>query len=360
MRRKRILFMSYYGSQYGCSPKYLSQYMVASCLGWDIVWVFTNPEKYEIDGVRKVRYLSLRYFYELCTAQVIVTNYRMTKLFRKRKNQLYIQTWHSSLRLKAIEQDAESTLPPHYVEMAKHDSSQTDVFLSGCRCSTEIFERAAWFKGPIISSGTPRIDVLMSRDEALTYRVKQNLCLAATDHVLLYAPTFRKGNSLKYYDIDFEGLTAKLKAVYGGQWRVLVRLHPHLRDFSHKLLKDHKDILDATLYDDIQELLYVSDIVISDYSSLIFDFALTRRMCILYVPDLDEYTHTDRKLYFDIDKLPFPKARNNAELLGAFTEFNRDVYKKNLDSFLENVGSYETGHASKNVVDFIEHWIRKH
>ena len=120
MRRKKILFMSYYGSQYGCSPKYLSQYMVASCLGWDIVWVFTNPEKYEIDGVRKVRYLSLRYFYELCTAQVIVTNYRMTKLFRKRKNQLYIQTWHSSLRLKAIEQDAESTLPPHYVEMARN------------------------------------------------------------------------------------------------------------------------------------------------------------------------------------------------------------------------------------------------
>lgn len=119
--------MSYYGSQYGCSPKYLSQYMVASCLGWDIVWVFTNPEKYEIGGVRKVRYMSLRYFYELCTAQVIVTNYRMTKLFRKRKNQLYIQTWHSSLRLKAIEQDAESTLPPHYVEMAKHDSSQTDA-----------------------------------------------------------------------------------------------------------------------------------------------------------------------------------------------------------------------------------------
>ncbi len=83
----------------------------------------------------------------------------------KRKNQYYIQTWHSSLRLKQIEKDAETALPPHYIEMAKRDSQKCDLLLSGCRYSTEIFKRAFWYKGEIFEAGIPRNDVLMKNNE---------------------------------------------------------------------------------------------------------------------------------------------------------------------------------------------------
>ena len=130
--RKKVMFMSYYGSQYGCNPKYLSEYITKNHKDWKVIWAFTEPLKYHIPGILKVRYLSFRYFYELCTCQVLITNYRMTKWFIKRKNQTYIQTWHSSLRLKMIEKDAEASLSPHYVEMAQKDSLQINCLLSGC------------------------------------------------------------------------------------------------------------------------------------------------------------------------------------------------------------------------------------
>ena len=160
IRKNKVLFISYYGNQYGCNPKYLSQYMVQQNRKWDIVWAFVRPKDYHIKGIRKVRYMSLAYFYELCTSKVIVSNYRMTSLFRKRKKQLYIQTWHSSLRLKMIEQDAEHTLPPHYVQLAKVDSQNIDFLLSGCQYSTSIFKRCFWYNGAIVATGTPRNDLL--------------------------------------------------------------------------------------------------------------------------------------------------------------------------------------------------------
>ena len=103
LSRNKILFVSYYGSQYGCSPKYLSEYIVRQHPEWKVVWAFVQPGRHAVAGVRKVKYLSLRYFYELGTSRVFVTNYRTTSLYRKRKGQHYLLTWHNSLRLKQIE-----------------------------------------------------------------------------------------------------------------------------------------------------------------------------------------------------------------------------------------------------------------
>ena len=99
---------------------------------FDIIWAFNDPESKKIDKrIRKVKVMSLKYFYELCTSKVIVTNYRTTDLFVKRKKQYYIQTWHSSLRLKQIEKDAQDVLPNHYLKMAQKDSKKCDLLISG-------------------------------------------------------------------------------------------------------------------------------------------------------------------------------------------------------------------------------------
>ena len=358
IKKKKIFLMSYYGSQYGCNPKYLSEYIVKHHPEWEVVWGFTKPQDHNITGIKKVRYLSLRYFYELCTSQVFVTNYRMTELYRKRKGQLYIQTWHSSLRLKMIEGDAEQTLPPHYVQMAKRDSRQTDILLSGCSFSTEIFKRAFWYNGEIAPTGTPREDLMFANDEKLKQSIRKKLGLDHDERLLLYAPTFRKDNSLRYYDINFKQLLSALES-RGSQWKVLLRLHPHLREYSQQLVGNDPDIIDTTAFDDIQELLYVADMVISDYSSLIFDFALTRRPCLLYVPDLEEYTSKDRQLYFDINQLPFPICKSNRELQQVINSFDQAKYQTEVNAFLAGIGSYETGHSCENVMKLINNKINE-
>ena len=355
--KNKIMFVSYYGSQYGCSPKYLSEYIVRTHPEWDVVWAFTRPEKYDMAGVRKVKYMSLRYFYELSTSRIFVTNYRTTESYVKRRGQYYIMTWHSSLRLKMIERDAESQLPPRYKAMAKADSAKIDLLLSGCSFSDGIFRRAFWYDGEILPSGTPRNDMLCCAGcEEIAEGVRAKLNIDHGVKLLLYAPTFRENNDMSCYDLDFRALADHLSAAAGGEWKILVKLHPHLLSCSAKLLEG-SGAVDVTAYDDIQELLLVSDMLVTDYSSLMFDFVLTRRPCFLYVPDLESYLERERNLYFGISDLPFPASRSQEELHRQISEMDMNGYLAAAEKFMKDTGSYEEGCASQRVTEYMQKWI---
>lgn len=357
--KRKILFISYYGSQYGCSPKYLSEYAVKIYPDWDVVWAFTEPEKHQVENVRKIKYHSIRYFLELYTSRVIITNYRMPVDYHKRKGQYYVMTWHSSLRLKKIEKDVESSLPASYVKLAKADSRKIDLLLSGCKFSNQIFKRAFWYDGKILQSGTPRCDIFYSKDiDKRIDAIKERLGVKKTSKILLYAPTFRKGDDLSVYNIDFEHLTKVLTACTGLEWTVLVRLHPHLQNLSKEYVLKQKNVIDTTTYDDIQELLLVADLLITDYSSLMFDFLETKRPCFLYTPDLKEYQKQDRSLYFDIMDLPFPTSMSQDELEYKIQSFDQKEYSNSINKFMEGIGSYEDGNASKRVTEYIEKWMK--
>lgn len=354
--RNKILFIGYYGSQYGCNPKYLSQFFSENDKDLKIVWTFNQPQKYNLKNIISIRYYSLRYFYELATSKVVISNYRLPEYFKKRDTQYYIQTWHSSLRLKMIEDDAVNTLPESYVQMAKYDSSQIDLLLSGCKFSSDIFKRAFWYNGEIFECGTPRCDILFKQNDSIIKSVKDRLGLNTTDKILLYAPTFRKGNDLSAYDIDFKQLLRVLNQQ--GVWKILIRLHPHLQDYSTELVKNNDFIIDVTKYDDIQELLLISDFLISDYSSLVFDYAITKKPCILYTSDLEEYLKKDRNLYFNIKELPFPICFNNNELIETIKSFDFEEYINALNQFDLKIGSFEDGYACQRVYEKIISYIK--
>lgn len=356
VKNNKIFLYSYYGSQYGCNPKYITEYILEHFPKgyFDLVWAFNDLEsKKHLTKFRKVKTMSLKYYYELCTSKVVITNFRTTELFVKRKNQYYIQTWHSSLRLKQIEKDAEDNLPEQYIQMAKNDSLKCDLLLSGCKDSTNIFKRAFWYKGEIFERGIPRNDLLFQNNSKDKKRISNKLGIPEGYNVILYAPTFRKDNSIEIYNLEYSTTLETLKEKFGGNWVFLVRLHPHLLSEANKLVKS-KGVIDVTEYDDIQELLCISDILVSDYSSLIFDFSITKRPCFLYVPDLLEYTKKDRKLYYDITKLPFKSATNNEELQKKILQFNIKDYNTNLTRFLDQIKTYEDGNASKNLVEHID------
>lgn len=355
IKNNKIFFFSYYGSGYGCNPKYITEYILERYPKdqYDVVWAFNDLKSKTHLNFRKVRTMSLKYFYELCTSKVVITNFRTTDLFVKRKGQYYIQTWHSSLRLKQIEKDAEADLPESYVEMAKKDSLKCDLLLSGCQYSTDIFKKAFWYEGPIFEAGTPRNDMLFRQEPEKREKILKSLGLKSDVNIILYAPTFRKNNDMSVYQFDDRKLLEAVKKRFGGKWIVLVKLHPHLLSKANQLTFG-PNVLDVTTYDDIQELLSITDLLISDYSSLIFDFAITQRPCFLYVPDVDEYIRNDRDLYFNLFELPFISAFSNQDLLDKIMEFNLGDYQRHLSGFLEKVGSYEKGSASEQLLGHID------
>jgi CDP-glycerol glycerophosphotransferase len=354
IKKNKIFIYSYYGNQYGCNPKYISEYLVENYRDkYDIVWAFNNmSSKGDIKGIRAVKNFSLKYLYEICTAKVIITNFRTTELFKKRKNQYYIQTWHSSLRLKKIEGDSTASLKSKYIDMAKADSKKIDLLLSGCKFSTDIFKRAFWYDGKILECGTPRIDILINEKVGAENRVKEKLRIPIDTKIILYAPTFRKDNELGIYNLDYERVIKEFEDVLGGNWIFLVRLHPHLVEKSKLIVHGHR-VIDVTSYDDVQELLVEADVLISDYSSLMFDFGLTNKPCFLFVPDIDIYTQKDRELYFDIYKLPFSSACTNDELIEVINCFNKENYLNKLRKFYEDVGSIEDGECCRRLSELI-------
>lgn len=352
IKKRQVLFISYYGAQYGCNPKYISKYLVDHFRSEvDIIWAFNNPAAHKIEGVGKVKFASVRYLLALATSKVIITNYRMTTDFKKRNDQIYLQTWHSSMRLKKIEADTEDTLTTAYINMAKHDSKQTDFVIAGSGMSHNTFEKSFWYNGKILDIGTPRNDLLLNTDSSHQKNLKKSMGLDNDTKVVLYAPTFRKDKSLKYYNINIENLTHALKERFGGKWVVALRLHPHL--INYKLFSNRQDVIDLTEYDDIQELLAVSDVLISDYSSLMFDFALTCRPIFLFASDASDYCKNDRALYFNFKDLPFPFAADNVQLGINIRNFEDRSYAKALSSFFASIETFENGEASKKISELI-------
>ncbi|MDQ0975374.1 CDP-glycerol glycerophosphotransferase [Neobacillus niacini] len=356
IKKNKIFFFSYYGSQYGCSPKYISEYILKNYPKdkFDVVWAFNDLNgKEHLSDFRKVKIMTFRYFYELCTSKIVITNFRTTDLYVKRKNQYYIQTWHSFLRLKQIEKDAEESLPSNYINMAKKDSRKCDLLLSGCDYSSDIFKRAFWYEGDIFEHGTPRNDLLFKDNSFFRNKILKELDVQDNQKIILYAPTFRKDNNLEVYNIQYSNIMERLKNKFGGEWVFLVKLHPHLMSQSSQLTF-YNNVIDVTSYDDIQELLSIADVLITDYSSLMFDFAITQRPCFLFVPDLVEYIKKDRNLYFDIKELPFISAENTQELLDKIESFDNTMYSQRLSYFLKRVGSFESGKANEHLLKHIE------
>jgi CDP-glycerol glycerophosphotransferase len=187
-------------------------------------------------------------------------------------------------------------------------------------------------------------------------KVLSQLDIPFSTKVLLYAPTFRERKDSTKYLLNASQLSSFLKELTGEDWVILVRLHPHLH-LQHLGEEMNRQVREVTRYEEVQELLAASDMLISDYSSLVFDFALTARPCFLYLPDLDEYVARERKLYFALDQLPFPYSRNEEELKTQIKILNEKDYRSRLTAFMQQTGSYEQGSASANVVAYIKQKI---
>lgn len=351
---RKAVCQSFYGRGYSDSPRAIADELLRR--GWKVFWIVKGPAEAAAlpDGIVPLVSETPRAVYHQCTAGVWVDNCRKWAYTQKRGNTRYIQTWHG-FPLKRIEGDAQDALPEDYLRAAKKDSAMCDLFLSNSAFLTEIYRRAFWYQGQVLECGFPRNDMLFApgAQSQADEKVRKGLGLSREIRLALYAPTFRKDKGLEAYDLDYGRCLRALESRFGGKWRMLARLHPNIAEKAAQLNLDPCQVVNASDYPDIQELYLACGALITDYSSVMFDYMNTGRPCFLYVNDLEDYRN-DRNFYFDLDRLPFLRAQDNDELEAAIAGYSGEEQAERLRTFCREFGIREDGTAGKKTADWLE------
>lgn len=350
--KNKAVCQSFYGRGYSDSPRAIAEELRKR--NWEVYWVVKGEAEAKTlpEGVTPLLLDSPEAIFHLCTAGVWVDNCRKWAYTQKRGSTLYVQTWHG-FPLKRIEGDAEGALDPSYVKAAKKDSKLADLFLSDSEFLTDIYHRAFWYDGPVLENGFPRNDVLVHGGPAAEEHARKALGLDSDTHLMLYAPTFRKDFGLSAYDVDYERVVKALEQRFGGKWLLLARLHPNIADKASELNLDPKFIRNASDYPDIQDLYLISDALLTDYSSVMFDYLPTSKPCFLYSNDLSAY-RGDRNFTFDLEKLPYARAESNDELEQLILGYSDERQTAAVKQFTDEFGINTDGNAAELCVDYLE------
>ncbi len=360
IHKTRVVICNVWG--FGDNAKYIAEELVKrknAHRKLDIIFITNHPENANApQGITVLKTNTPKAVYALATARIWVDNNRKENYIRKRKGQYYIQTWHGGISLKKIEKDYEYRLGHKYTFNARRDSAMTDLYVSNSNFCTEMYRRSFWYKGEILECGSPRNDILLNPADSVKKEVRQRLAIKDEVQIAIYAPTYREGvNNTKPYELDFSRLLKVLEDRFGGRWVIAVRLHPLVSGQSG-FIHYNSQIINASHYRDIYELMTAGDILITDYSNLMFEFSFMKKPVFLYAYDMEEYER-ERGFYFEYNNLPYKKARTESELIENMKSFENTKYQKDVDGFLNKLTLYETGKASECVVNRIMETIKK-
>ena len=216
---------------------------------------------------------------------------------------------------------------------------------------SSIYREKFLYKGELSEIGTPRNDIFFQQKIEIINKVKKQYGIDSDTGIILYAPTFRTDSLFECYDIDLQNLQKEWECKTGKKFKTLVRLHPNLlkeNGMFAKLMGD--SVINASFYPDMQELLYSTDLLVTDYSSSMFDFMYTYRPVVIYAKDRNEYV---RGMYFKLEELPFLLINNNDEIKEKVRTLDMDSYVHRIKMFMDRIGSVETGNARKLAVEIL-------
>ena len=355
MKKKTIVFESFLGKSYSDSPKYIYEYMVNHKMDFNYVWIFN--EKKNIPGnATQVKRFSLKYFYHLARAKYWVSNSRLPITLDKRSENIYLQTWHGT-PLKQLVFDMEDvySADPQYKPNFYKQSRRWDYLSSPNAYSSEIFRSAFKYEKEMLEFGYPRNDILYTHNNPKDItKLKERMKLPVDKKVVLYAPTWRDDEffSAGKYKFTLQLELDKLQASLGDEYIVLLRMHYFI---ANQLDTSKYDgfVYDFSSYDDIAELYLVSDILITDYSSVFFDYANLERPILFYTYDLENYRDKLRGFYLDIEKeVPGPLLRTTEEVIHAISTIDdvQKEYENKYNSFYDRFCKWDNGQASENTV----------
>ena len=361
VKKNRVVFDSSVGKNYAGNPRHIYEYLVANGydMRWDCIW-FYESERYDIPGMsRQVRFGRLRYLYYMATARIWVFDSRQPEFLIRRKNTLYIQTWHGT-PLKKLALDMEDVFMVRESDIdayKKHfvrNVETWDCLISQNPFSSEIFRRAFAFKKEILEIGYPRNDILFRENtpEAI-WRYRRELGLPQDKKIILYAPTWRDDeySADDRYEFRPKISFSKMQEELGNEYVMIVKYHYLIMDAvdwsPYKGFIYHFD-----QSSDIAELFLVSDILVTDYSSVMFDYSILQRPMFFYAYDFYKYKDELRGFYFDYHgEMPGPVSYDTEGLIADIRSYDSSEYEEKYRRFREKYNSVDDGRASARVLE---------
>ncbi len=369
IQKNKIVFCSTEGmGGYGDNPKAIAEYLHVHHPELDLVWLLNDMTKEFPSYIRKAPNTLMSRAYEYSTAKVWIDCHRKPYGTVKRKGQYYMQTWHGTLGVKPVGADRGGKMPKIGELVSRADSEMIDVWLSNSDWYDVVVRRGLYYKGEIMRTGSPRCDILFHAREKWKSKIREIYHIPMEAGILLFAPTFRAGSQERkrtveseQVTLDFQKILSALQQPTGKTWYLMLRLHPqvaaHMESFPIHM-QDTSHVVDASQYRDAYELLAAVDAMMTDYSSLGFDASFIDMPVFLYADDLDTYQSDRNRLYFDLRRLPYPFADSEAALIANIRSFDRTAYRSKVHTFLESLGTRETGEACKHAAERIIAWTR--
>ena len=223
--------------------------------------------------------------------------------------------------------------------------------------STERYKKYFWYSGEVLECGIPRNDILYNVSPEIKKKVYSNFNIPIYKKIILYAPTFRKNENIECYKFDFEKCCTEICKKFEDDFVMLVRLHPNVSRYENFIEYNDK-VINATKYPDIQEILAVTSVGITDYSSISFDLSMIGRPVFLLCKDLQKYIIKERQVTFELNTLPFQIAENEEQLYKNISTFSEEKYQKECAEFYKDKNIINTDNASARVVKIIREKLK--
>ncbi len=355
-----VIFESFFGKSYSDSPKYIFEYLNEQYPGkYKYVWVNAGKKLKLPYPAKQMTRFSFKYFYYMARCKYIVFNGRQPHYFIKRKGNVFLETWHGTpLKKLVFDMDDVTTASPLYKEQFYIQTRSWDYLVAPNQFSEDIFRHAFMYDGKMLETGYPRNDILYHPEkEKKMEEIKKELKIPAEKKVILYAPTWRDDEFYGHaqYKFSLKMDLKKMKEELGDEYVVILRTHYFIADFLD-LSEFEGFAYNLSKYDDIARLYLISDILITDYSSVFFDYANLRRPMLFFTYDLEKYRSVLRGFYMDVEEeLPGPMLFDTEQIIDAVKNIDnvQEKYKEKYERFCDKYCAWEDGHASEKVVNAV-------
>lgn len=349
INKRKIIFSSFVGRQVSGNPKALYEKIIKLKKQYKCVWVY-NDESYQFTkNTKVVKRFSFGHLYHLATAKYRIDDCVDSHYFKPRRGSIYLQTWHGT-PLKKIANDKITNKDLSKNKKKKNtllDTCYWDFLISPSDEVSNILSKAFNIdKKIIIKTGYPRNEILLDYTKQDKKEVLKNLKIKTNKKIILYAPTFRDDEKDSFnLKLNYNKLFERLSQDY----IILIRMHSNVEEVENNFF-DGEFTFNVSSYDDVQELYIISDLLITDYSSVFFDYALLERPMLFYAYDMDKYAKELRGFYFDYEELvPGDIVRDEDELINRIIDLkdNMNECQQKIKYFNKRFNKYHKGSSNK-------------
>lgn len=364
IKENTILYESFLGRNYSDSPKAIFNYLLEKDKDkWEHIWILNdkklveNEQEFKNENVKIIKRFGWQYFYYITVSKYFILNMRQPKWLYKKAEQTILSTWHGTpLKRLVFDMENVTSANKNYKKDFYNQSRNWDYLIAANKYSEEVFESAFMYpKENILTYGYPRNDVLHNHTNDDKQLIKEKLNLPTSKKVILYAPTWRDDefHSAGNYKFKLQMDLERMRREFGEEYVIALRMHYFISD-NIDLTGFEDFAYDFSKYNDINDLYISSDILITDYSSVFFDFANLKKPILFFTYDIEKYQSLLRGFYIDVhNDLPGPLLRSNDELIDAIKNIKLTVekYKEKYETFYQKYCYLEDGNATERIVD---------